>query len=191
MRNHTFQQITFNPSIKPLNELMTLNIKTLQSLSYLTPEELLNTRKPEELFEKNMNIFINNARKTLDYMQDMFSIVEKNWMNLSQDMVKKTQHGMDEIESVTRSKLNEAMNTGERATRIMTSNVNTMTKKTVKQAKKNLSGRTTKAALSSQKNMKQAASVEPKKKAIKSKKNTGLITQSRAMKGKTISASKH
>ncbi|KTD17895.1 hypothetical protein [Legionella jordanis] len=71
---------------KPLQDMMELNARTLQNLSYLKPEDLQQIRKPEELFEKQMNVFVENGHKALDYMQKSFAIFENSLMSISREV---------------------------------------------------------------------------------------------------------
>ena len=59
-----------------LKAIAELNVKTLQSLSYLKPEELARIKHPEELVEKQIHLAVENGHKALDYMQKSFQIVE-------------------------------------------------------------------------------------------------------------------
>lgn len=80
-----------NPIEKQIKELFDLNIKTMQNFRMFNPTELLHTRNPEQFFEKNMELLIQNGHKTLDYMENIFNILENNWMNMSQDVLKNVQ----------------------------------------------------------------------------------------------------
>ncbi len=62
---------------EPFQAMAELNIKTLQSFSYLKPEDLTQTKRPEELLEKQIELMIANSHKALDYMQKSFQIFEK------------------------------------------------------------------------------------------------------------------
>ena len=62
---------------EPLLALTELNIKTLQSMTYLKPEELTKIRKPEEMMDKQINLMVENSHKALDYLQKSFQIWEK------------------------------------------------------------------------------------------------------------------
>ena len=75
---------------EPLQALAELNVKTLQSLTYLKPEELSSTKKPEELFEKQIELAISNGHKALDYMQKSFQILEKAMLSCVQETKTKT-----------------------------------------------------------------------------------------------------
>lgn len=90
MQTQYFKNISVNPLVKPLNELMELNAKTIQRLTSITPVEFLNVRKPEELLHKNMNAFINNTHTVLDYVQDVFHIFEHYLFDNTNRMVEQT-----------------------------------------------------------------------------------------------------
>ncbi|MDX1837868.1 phasin family protein [Legionella taurinensis] len=78
---------------EPVQAIAELNVKTLQNLSYIKPDELANLKKPEELFDKQMNIALENGHKALDYMQKSFQIIEKAMLNFAKD-VKKTEQAV-------------------------------------------------------------------------------------------------
>lgn len=73
---------------EPFQAIAELNVKTLQGLTYIKPEELANLKKPEELLEKQINLAVENGHKTLDYMQKSFQIYEKAMLNLVQEAKK-------------------------------------------------------------------------------------------------------
>ncbi|MCL9683629.1 phasin family protein [Legionella maioricensis] len=73
---------TFNKSQEPFHEMAVLNIKTLEGLTYLKPENLTNFKNPEELLNKQIDITFENAHKLLDYMQESFQIIEKAMISL-------------------------------------------------------------------------------------------------------------
>lgn len=74
---------------EPVQALVELNVKTVQGLSFLKPEELAHIKKPEELIEKQFQLAIENSRKGLDYLQKSFQIMEKTWLGMSQELVAK------------------------------------------------------------------------------------------------------
>ena len=65
---------------EPFQAMAELNVKTLQSIHYLKPEEMANIRKPEELWEQHVNMAVENGHKTLDYLQKSFQILEKTML---------------------------------------------------------------------------------------------------------------
>lgn len=77
---------------EPFQAIAELNVKTLQGLTYIKPEELAHLKKPEELLEKQINLAVENGHKALDYMQRSFQIFEKAMMELAAE-AKKTGEG--------------------------------------------------------------------------------------------------
>lgn len=73
---------------EPIQAITELNIKTLQNLNYVKPEELLKLKKPEELLEKQLELAIDNSHKALDYMQKSFQIVEKAMVSFANEAKK-------------------------------------------------------------------------------------------------------
>jgi hypothetical protein len=73
---------------EPFQAIAELNIKTLQGLDYLKPEELAQIKKPEELLEKQLNLAVENGHKALDYMQKSFQILEKAMVGFVQESKK-------------------------------------------------------------------------------------------------------
>ncbi|WBV66030.1 hypothetical protein PGH44_17250 [Legionella pneumophila] len=57
MKEQFFQTKDLNTLLrsveKPIQDLLELNFKTLKTVSYVTPIELFNVLKPEEVLEKN------------------------------------------------------------------------------------------------------------------------------------------
>ncbi len=74
---------------EPFQAIAELNVKTLQNIHYIKPEELASIKKPEELLEKQINLAVENGHKALDYMQKSFQIFEKAMLSLV-DEAKKT-----------------------------------------------------------------------------------------------------
>lgn len=71
---------------EPFQAIAELNVKTLQGLTYLKPDELSHLKKPEELMEKQINLAVENGHKALDYMQKSFQIIEKAMLSLVQEV---------------------------------------------------------------------------------------------------------
>ncbi len=138
MTHQYFSQKYSNPIEKPMQELIELNMKTLQKFSYLNPVDLFNPLKPEELLEKNMNVFIQNSRKTLDYMQDMFNLMEKNWLNLSEKVTQNTKELINQAQTATQHGLKEAVSEGQRTAKKVASSMKKSVKNTESAARKNL-----------------------------------------------------
>ncbi len=62
---------------EPLQAIIELNVKTLQNISYIKPDELTAIKKPDDLIEKQLQLAIENGHKGLDYLQKSFQIIEK------------------------------------------------------------------------------------------------------------------
>ncbi|HAT6361661.1 TPA: phasin family protein [Legionella pneumophila] len=75
---------------EPFQDIAELNVKTLQGLSYLKPDELAQVKKPEEMLEKQINLAVENGHKALDYMQKSFQIIEKAMLSFVQEAKKTT-----------------------------------------------------------------------------------------------------
>ncbi|KTD06917.1 hypothetical protein [Legionella jamestowniensis] len=76
----------FNQLQKPFREMIELNVKTLQKIAYLKPDELSHIKKPGDILEKNVDIFIQNGHRALDYMQQAFGIFEKHLLTAARDI---------------------------------------------------------------------------------------------------------
>jgi predicted P-loop ATPase/GTPase len=77
---------------EPFKAIAELNVKTLQGLTFLKPEELAQVKKPEEMLEKQINLAVENGHKALDYLQQSFQIIEKAMLSIAQE-VKQTTDG--------------------------------------------------------------------------------------------------
>lgn len=73
---------------EPFQAIAELNVRTLQGLTYLKPDELTHLKKPEELLEKQICLAVENGHKALDYMQKSFEIMEKAMLSLGQEIKK-------------------------------------------------------------------------------------------------------
>lgn len=81
---------------EPIQAITELNIRTLQSLSYLKPEELTHIKRPEEVLEKQINLVVENSHKALDYMQQSFLIMEKALLGLGKETIKAAEKAADD-----------------------------------------------------------------------------------------------
>lgn len=75
---------------EPFKAIAELNVKTLQGLTYLKPEDLAHVKKPEEMLEKQINLAVENGHKALDYLQQSFQIIEKAMVELVEEAKKAT-----------------------------------------------------------------------------------------------------
>lgn len=71
---------------EPFQAIAELNVKMLQSLNYLKPEDLTKIKKPEELLEQQIGLVVANGHKALDYMQQSFQIFEKALLSYTKDI---------------------------------------------------------------------------------------------------------
>lgn len=71
---------------EPFQAIAELNVKTLQGLSFIKPEELAHAKKPEDVLEQQIKLAVENGHKALDYMRKSFEIIEKAML----DVVKET-----------------------------------------------------------------------------------------------------
>jgi hypothetical protein len=70
---------------EPLQQIAELNVKTIQSFSYIKPDEFANVKRPEELLEKQVGLAVANGHKALDYLQKSFQIIEKAMLSFVQE----------------------------------------------------------------------------------------------------------
>ncbi len=143
----------------PLQKLMELNIKTMQGFSYMKPGELLSIKKPEELLERNMNMFIRNSHMALDYMRDTFSILENHWINASHH----TEEAAKDVIKKASSTVKQASSTAKKASSAASKTI----KKTAKPAVKKTAAHTKSAAKPSTKTVANASEKKSAKKATK------------------------
>lgn len=76
---------------EPFKAIAELNVKTLQGLTYLKPEELTQVKKPEEMLEKQINLAVENGHKALDYLQQSFQIIEKAMLGIVKEAKQTTE----------------------------------------------------------------------------------------------------
>jgi hypothetical protein len=76
---------------EPFQAFAELNVKTLQGLTYLKPDEMASLKKPEELLEKQVNVIVENGHKALDYLQRSFQIFENAMLSLVQEAKSRTE----------------------------------------------------------------------------------------------------
>ncbi len=81
---------------KPLHELMELNNRTLQNLSYFHPVDMINAQRPGEIWEKNMDVLVQNGHQMLDYFHDVCNILEKSWLIVSYDVLEQNHRAMQQ-----------------------------------------------------------------------------------------------
>jgi hypothetical protein len=70
----------FSGSVKhPLGALVDLNLKSLQHLSQFIPAPFVGQSSPEQIWEKHIELLVQNSNATLSYVQSFFGIIEKQW----------------------------------------------------------------------------------------------------------------
>ena len=143
----------------PLQKLMELNIKTMQGFSYMKPGDLFSIKKPEELLERNMNMFIRNSHMAIDYMRDTFSILENHWIKVSH----RTDEAARDVIKQASSTLKQASSTAKKAS----SATSKTAKKPTKPAAKKTAAHTKSAAKPSTKTVTKAGEKNSAKKAAK------------------------
>jgi len=84
------KQVHFEKLAEPFKAMAELNLKTLQELSWIKPEEFAAMKTPQEVFEKQMKVMLENGYKTLEHMQKSFQIMEKALLDVVPEEVKKT-----------------------------------------------------------------------------------------------------
>ncbi|KTD32943.1 hypothetical protein Lnau_2591 [Legionella nautarum] len=88
----------------PMQELIQLNIKAVQSLTYIKPHEWARLRQPQDFFEKQVNVFIENGHKALDYLEEATEILEKNWFSAAAEFRENAERNMREAKSAMSKK---------------------------------------------------------------------------------------
>ena len=150
----------------PLQKLMELNIKTMQGFSYMKPGDLFSIKKPEELLERNMNMFIRNSHMAIDYMRDTFSILENHWIKVSH----RTDEAARDVIKQASSTLKQASSTAKKASstaKKASSATSKTAKKPTKPAAKKTAAHTKSAAKPSTKTVTKAGEKNSAKKAAK------------------------
>ena len=70
---------------EPFQAIAELNIKTLQGLSMVKPQDLAGIKEPGELIQKNLENALANGQKALDYLQETFNILEKTVLSVTKE----------------------------------------------------------------------------------------------------------
>ncbi|KTC77104.1 hypothetical protein [Legionella brunensis] len=154
---------------KPFQAMMELNIRTLQNLHYLRPEESSNWRQPNKLMDNQMKLVMENSHQMLDYMRQSFQILENAFSFVSKEMQKNSEQVMG------------------RATSMSASNVSPVKAKTSSSSPKKTTAKSKKTSMSSSKKPVSAKMATQKNAGTQAKK-----TMPKAAKGTstTVKASK-
>lgn len=75
---------------KPYQEMLDLNVKTLQGLKYLTVEDMSSMKQPGELLDKQIKLMMENSHMILDYMTQSFQLLEYSFLSLSKQFKENT-----------------------------------------------------------------------------------------------------
>lgn len=70
-----------------LEELILLNLKTMNDFSTAYPSHILKCDDPEGLLDMNVEVMVQNGHQLLDYFHDALSIMEKCWLTLSLEVL--------------------------------------------------------------------------------------------------------
>ena len=122
MNNAYVSQNSFNFLEKPYHKFLELNIKAIKNISYITPEELFKIHNPEELFAQNMELFVNNGHTTLDYVHDVFSLMQDHWFNSFNSA---NQEILNVATVAAHKKIKSLKKTGEEVKKVVGSNLKT------------------------------------------------------------------
>lgn len=81
----------FNKMQEAFHAITVLNVKTMESFTYLKLEGLANLKNPEEFWVEQYNMAFDNGHKALDYIQKSFEIMEKSMLSLVSATKNKTE----------------------------------------------------------------------------------------------------
>lgn len=110
MKNNYNDQKVFSNMEMPWQKIMELNIKTMQCMDYMKPGDLLNIKKPEEFFEKNMNMFLHNSNMVINHVRDTLNILENHILKVSHQTEESALKAMRQASSVTQKSVVSAQN---------------------------------------------------------------------------------
>jgi hypothetical protein len=75
---------------EPLQAIAELNVKTLQGMAYLKPDEITHIKKPQDFFEMQLSLALSNGHKAMEYMQKSFDIIEKAMLTCAKTCAEET-----------------------------------------------------------------------------------------------------
>ncbi|WP_133134038.1 hypothetical protein [Legionella rubrilucens] len=153
MHTEHFEQLktTLNNLQKPVQELAALHARTLQNLSYIKPEEFSRMQNPEEIWDRNIKLFIQNSHKALDFMQQAFTIFERHWLLMSDNIKTTTSEALQNGQAIARTLSSGIKSTGNGTSRPKTtaarrSTQSTSASRTTSSTSKTASGKTASAS---------------------------------------------
>ena len=103
MLNQYVKQNPLNRFQQPITKIINLNVRTMQNLSYMVPTDMMTPQRPEQFLEKNVEIMFQNSHKALDYMRDMFLIMEHSWFDTSDHSLKHAHEALIKAEDHARN----------------------------------------------------------------------------------------
>ncbi|WP_367607852.1 phasin family protein [Legionella sp. W05-934-2] len=71
---------------KPMQAFAELNLKALQDLKNQNFEDFFKVKKPEDVIEFQLKAMVEQGKKTLDYWQKSFDIVQQSAKEFSKDI---------------------------------------------------------------------------------------------------------
>ncbi|WP_454785722.1 hypothetical protein [Legionella sp. WA2024007413] len=89
---------------KPFQEMLDLNVKTLQGIKYLTFEDMSSMKQPGELLDKQVQLMIENSHLILDYVGQSFQLLEDALLSHSKQIKENT------IQSIKSSRIEPSKN---------------------------------------------------------------------------------
>lgn len=187
-----FQSLPLSRSMeKPFKEMVDLNIKTMQRFSYLTPVEFLNVQKPEHFMERNVDMLFQNGHEALDYMQNMFQIMESHFFKASDTMKNHAEEFAYQVPRVATGAMKDArssMTKTASAARSSQSKMASGVKKSVSPLKAKTSSTKAKSTVKAASPIRAKAASTKAKSTVKAKMST--IKAKSPMKAKAVSSTK-
>lgn len=101
-------------AINPIHDLMELNFRTLESLSFVNPMDLTKINRPETLLEKNIDVLVNNSHKLLDYMHQVFLIGESHLLNASHKLERSTKSALNKSQGISMQAIDSTIKTSQK-----------------------------------------------------------------------------
>ena len=100
--------------LNPMQVLIDLNLKTLESMSFINPLDVSRSSRPEALIEKNVEIMVNNGHKLLDYMHELFLIGESQLVHASRSLKTNSNKLFDKTQLISKQAIDESLKTSKK-----------------------------------------------------------------------------
>lgn len=71
---------------KPMQAFAKLNMDTFQDFKSQNLDKILKAKKPEEFFELQVEAFVDQSKRALDYWQKSLEIVQKSTQEISKEL---------------------------------------------------------------------------------------------------------